>query len=82
MPSAAYDGIEAGVPDARVVLGGLQRPDQTQWLTRVFATPGTDAIHKFDIASVHLRGPVGRWRTATARSAHGSVRVASPVHCG
>ena len=59
MLSAAYDGIKTSVPDARVVLGGLQRPDQTGWLERVLATPGADAIHKFDIASVHLRGPVG-----------------------
>ena len=59
MLSAAYDGIKTSVPDARVVLGGLQRPDQTGWLERVLAAPGADAIHKFDIASVHLRGPVG-----------------------
>jgi hypothetical protein len=59
MLSAAYDGIKASVPDAQVALGGLQRPDQVGWLERVFATPGADAIHKFDIASVHLRGPVG-----------------------
>jgi hypothetical protein len=58
MLSAAHDGIKARVPDARVVLGGLQRPDQTEWLERVFATPGADAIHMFDIANVHLRGPV------------------------
>jgi hypothetical protein len=57
--SAAYDGIKARVPEARVVLGGLQRPDRTEWLARVLATPGADAIHKFDIASAHLRGPVG-----------------------
>ena len=59
MLSAAYDGIKARVPESRVVLGGLQRPDQTGWLSRVLATPGADALHKFDIASVHLRGPVG-----------------------
>ena len=59
MLSAAYDGIKARVPEAQVVLGGIQRPDQTEWLERVFATPGADAIHKFDIASLHLRGPVG-----------------------
>jgi hypothetical protein len=59
MLSAAYDGIKASDPGARVALGGLQRPDQSEWLERVFATPGADAIHKFDIASLHLRGPVG-----------------------
>ena len=28
------------------------------WLQRVFDTPGADALHKFDIANVHLRGTV------------------------
>ena len=58
MLSAAYDGIKAQVPDAQVVLGGLALPHKPEWLERVFATPGADAIHKFDIANVHLRGPV------------------------
>jgi hypothetical protein len=58
MLSAAHDGIKARVPDARVVLGGLMRPHEPGWLERVFATPGADAIHKFDIANIHLRGPV------------------------
>jgi hypothetical protein len=58
MLSAAHDGIKAEAPDAQVVLGGLMRPHEPGWLERVFATPGADAIHKFDIANVHLRGPV------------------------
>jgi hypothetical protein len=58
MLSAAYDGIKARVPDARVVFGGVMRPHEPAWLERVFATPGADALHKFDIANVHLRGPV------------------------
>ena len=58
MLSAAYDEIKARVPSARVLLGGLMRPHEPGWLERVFATPGADAIHKFDIANVHLRGPV------------------------
>jgi hypothetical protein len=58
MLSAARDGIKAQVPAAQVVLGGLMRPHEPGWLERVFATPGADAIHKFDIANVHLRGPV------------------------
>lgn len=58
MLSAAHDGIKGRVPDARVVLGGISRPKDPAWLERMFATPGTDAIHKFDIANVHLRGPV------------------------
>jgi hypothetical protein len=58
MLSAAHDGIKARVPNARVVLGGISRPKDTAWLERVFAAPEADAIHKFDIAGVHLRGPV------------------------
>jgi hypothetical protein len=58
MLSAAYDGIKARVPEAKVVFGGLMRPHEPAWLERVFATPGADALHKFDIANVHLRGPV------------------------
>ena len=59
MLSAAHDGIKARVPEASVVFGGVMRPHDPAWLERVFATPGADAIHKFDIANVHLRGPVG-----------------------
>ena len=58
MLSAAHDGIKARVPDARIVFGGLQSPRDPAWLERVLATPGADAIHKFDVANVHLRGPV------------------------
>jgi hypothetical protein len=58
MLSAAYDGIKAKAPDDGVVLGGLMRPNDPSWLERVFATPGADALHKFDVANVHLRGPV------------------------
>ena len=58
MLSAAYDAIKARAPGAQVLLGGLQRPDDPAWLERVFAVPGADAIHKFDIANAHLRGPV------------------------
>jgi hypothetical protein len=59
MLRATHDAIKARVPDARVVLGGLQRPADPAWLDRVLATPGADAIHGFDVASLHLRGPVG-----------------------
>ena len=58
MLSAAYDGIKAQVPSAQVLMGGLMRPHEPGWLERVFATPGADALHKFDIANIHLRGPV------------------------
>jgi hypothetical protein len=56
--SATYDAIKASRPSAKVVLGGLMRPHQPEWLQRVFDTPGADALHKFDVANVHLRGPV------------------------
>ena len=56
--SASYDEIKAEVPGATVVMGGLMRPHDPAWLERVFATPGADALHKFDVANVHLRGPV------------------------
>ena len=59
MLSAAHDGIKERVPDARVVFGGLMRPHELGWAERVFATPGADALHKFDIANIHLRGPAG-----------------------
>ena len=58
MLSAAYDAIEQRVPEAKVVMGGLMRPHEPAWLERVLATPGAGALHKFDIANVHLRGPV------------------------
>ena len=62
MLSAAHDGIKAARAGRE---GGARRdparPHEPGWLERVFATPATDAIHKFDIANVHLRGPVARW---------------------
>ncbi|HKP20600.1 MAG TPA: hypothetical protein VJT68_03730 [Thermoleophilaceae bacterium] len=58
MLSAAHDRIKAKAPADQVVLGGLARPHEPDWLQRVFDTPGADALHKFDIANVHLRGSV------------------------
>ena len=58
MLSAAFDAIRDKAPGDKVLLGGLMRPHEPGWLQRVFDTPGADAIHKFDIANVHLRGPV------------------------
>jgi hypothetical protein len=58
MLSAAHDALKAVDPGAAVVLGGLRDPRRTGWLERVLATPGADALHKFDIAALHLRGPV------------------------
>jgi polysaccharide biosynthesis protein PslG len=55
MLSSAYDGIDARVPEAEVLMGGLERPYERDWLERMLATPGAGAAHKFDVASVHLR---------------------------
>jgi hypothetical protein len=55
MLSASYDAIKARVPDAKVVFGGVERPREHEWITRVFATPGADAAQKFDVAAIHLR---------------------------
>jgi hypothetical protein len=56
--SASYDAIKESDPDATIVLGGLMRPHEPDWLQTVFDTPGADALHKFDVANVHLRGSV------------------------
>ena len=55
MLSASYDAIKARVPEANVVFGGVERPREHDWITRVFATPGAHAAQKFDLAAVHLR---------------------------
>jgi hypothetical protein len=56
MLSASYDAIKARAPEDQVVLGGVMSPTDPRWIERVFATPGADAAHKFDIANMHLRG--------------------------
>ena len=58
MLSAAYDEIHAQAPGATVVLGPTMRltAQGTNWLDQVFRTPGANAAHKFDVASMHLRG--------------------------
>jgi hypothetical protein len=55
MLSAAHDAIHARVPEARVVLGGVERPRERAWTERMLATPGAGAARKFDIAALHLR---------------------------
>lgn len=51
-----YDAIKSVAPEDRVLLGGVMGTGARDWLRRVFATPGADARHRFDIANVHLRG--------------------------
>ena len=67
MLSSAYAEIKGRVPEAKVLFGGLMRPHEPAWVERVFATPGADALHKFDIASIHLRGVPGSYRTRNTR---------------
>jgi hypothetical protein len=57
--AAAYDAIHAANPRARVALGGLMNigAGGRAWLSAVFATPGANAAHKFDIANIHVRTP-------------------------
>jgi hypothetical protein len=70
---ATHDAIAARVPEASVVLGGVMVPHGPAWLGRVFATPGADAVHAFDIAAVNLRdsarrlpGQLAAWRAMLA----------------
>lgn len=55
MLSAAYDAIHARVPGALVVMGGVERPREREWIDRMLATPGAGAARKFDVAALHLR---------------------------
>ncbi len=69
MLATAYAAVHDNDPNGRVVLGGIMTPGDAGWLSQVFATPGYDAAHKFDVANVHLRdalanlpGEVSAWR--------------------
>jgi hypothetical protein len=69
MLSASYDAIHQADPQARVLIGGIGSGSSKAWLDRVFATPGANAIHKFDVANVHLRTPLA----ALAPGIHGWI---------
>lgn len=60
MLADAYDSIKQQAPAATVVLAGTRDSDAVgnAWLDRVFSTPGAQASTKFDIGSIHLRGPL------------------------
>jgi hypothetical protein len=55
-----------------VALGGIMNIETggLDWINAMLSTPGTDALHKFDIANIHIRTPdpaqagqaVPRWR--------------------
>ena len=57
--AASYDAVHAANPTARVALGGLVHigPRGRQWMDAVLGTQGADAVHKFDVANIHLRLP-------------------------
>ena len=69
MLRAAHDAIKGVDPQAQVALGGISGVAGQGWLAQVFATPGDDAAHAFEIANVHERSwldqigaDIGSWR--------------------
>jgi hypothetical protein len=62
MLRTAHDAIKSVDPADNVLLGGISSVAGTGWLAQVFATPGADAIHAFDIANLHERGDL--WQLA------------------
>ncbi len=80
MLATAYGAVHANNPNGRVLLGGIMSPADAAWLAAVFATPGYDAAHKFDVANVHLRDTlanlpvdVANWRTFFASYGDGAL---------
>jgi hypothetical protein len=82
--SASYDAIHRINTNAQVALGGLMNSASHAWMDTMLATPGADAIDKFDIANIHVRtpnpadtGPVVRsWRRYFATNGfHGALWV-------
>ncbi len=69
MLSASYEAIHAANPTAQVALGGLMHvsPAGESWMNQVLATPGADAIQRFDIANIHVRGWVTGLATVVCR---------------
>jgi hypothetical protein len=51
-----YDAIKSVAPEDQVLVGAITTPRSLGWLSQVFDTPGADALRRFDIANVHLRG--------------------------
>jgi hypothetical protein len=58
--AASYQAIHAADPAAQVALGGLMNAASHTWMNAMLNTPGTDAIHSFDIANIHTRTSVSR----------------------
>jgi hypothetical protein len=57
--SDAYTAIHGADPGAQVVLGGLMNVGAAgmAWLRAVLDVAGADALRRFDIANLHVRGP-------------------------
>jgi hypothetical protein len=55
--AASYNAIHEVDPTAQVVLGGLMHvgAQGQRWMSAMLATPGADAVYKFDVANIHLR---------------------------
>jgi hypothetical protein len=69
---AAHFAIKVRAPEDEILFGGIMRPHEPAWLEQVLAVP--HAAQSFDIANVHLRGPVdavvrrfGEFRAQLAR---------------
>jgi hypothetical protein len=84
MLADVYRDVHAADPRGRILLGGVMGcPSSRTWLSQVFATPGANATHSFDVANVHLRdslcrlgGDLERWRAFFARCGfHGPLWV-------
>jgi hypothetical protein len=81
--SASYDAIHTANSNAQIALGGLMNIASHTWINAMLATPGVDALHRFDIANIHVRTPatkapptVASWRRYfTHKGFHGPLWV-------
>jgi Abnormal spindle-like microcephaly-assoc'd, ASPM-SPD-2-Hydin len=55
MLRTAYGAVKAVDRNDLVLLGGISSIAGMAWLAQVFAVPGADAVHAFDVANVHER---------------------------
>jgi hypothetical protein len=72
----SYNAIHSADPHAHVLLGGVMDPGPAgrAWVSEMLATPGVNAVHRFDVANIHIRARaalvgsiVRRWRAYFAR---------------
>jgi hypothetical protein len=77
MLSATHDAVKRRFPSVQVLTGGAMSLAGQDWFERVFAAPGVGAAGKFDVANVHIRGPmatlvstVRSWREFFRRHGH------------